>query len=259
MQGIAVRLFGASYELRDYNTLLKWLILTGVAVFGLVVTWQFGLLQLMLNSDKSSISLVILVIYALFSVHCFYQTLYISRETNAAHRVEHQISRGNDLLSLEGDRVIIADGSELAPSRVTEHIRNLIVKAHKQGEMHIDQSLLLSNLADSLRGRQSVGFFVADGLLKLGLLGTVIGFIFMLSPISTIDTFDVETLKRALATMSSGMAVALFTTLAGLVGGTLLKLQYYILDEGTAYLFNLITELTEVHVISVLDRMHGKT
>ena len=42
------------------------------------------------------------------------------------------------------------------------------------------------------------------------------------------------------------MGVALFTTLFGLVGGILLKLQYYILDEGTSYLFGLITELTEV-------------
>jgi biopolymer transport protein ExbB/TolQ len=92
-------------------------------------------------------------------------------------------------------------------------------------------------------------------MLKLGLLGTVIGFILMLSSIQSIDSFDVETLKGALTSMSGGMGVALFTTLFGLVGGILLKLQYYILDEGTSYLFGLITELTEVYVVPVLNRV----
>ena len=82
----------------------------------------------------------------------------------------------------------------------------------------------------------------------------MIGFILMLSPIGGINTFDVETMKSALTSMSSGMAVALFTTLAGLIAGTLLKVQYYFLDGGTAYLFGLATEVTEVHVVSVLDR-----
>ena len=114
-------------------------------------------------------------------------------------------------------------------------------------------------MADSLKGRQKIGWFIADALLKLGLLGTIIGFILMLGPISKISAFDVGTMKNALSTMSGGMAVALFTTLAGLVGGTLLKVQYYLLDDGTAYLFGLATDLTEVHVVSVLDQeAHGQ-
>ncbi len=70
-------------------------------------------------------------------------------------------------------------------------------------------------------------------MLKLGLLGTIVGFILMLAPISNIDAYDVSTLKTALSSMSGGMAIALFTTLAGLVGGILLRTQYYLLDEVT--------------------------
>ena len=91
-------------------------------------------------------------------------------------------------------------------------------------------------------------------MLKLGLLGTVIGFILMLSSIQSIESFDVETLKNALGAMSGGMGVALFTTLFGLVGGILLKLQYYILDDATSYLFGVTTELTEVYVVPALNR-----
>jgi biopolymer transport protein ExbB/TolQ len=45
-------------------------------------------------------------------------------------------------------------------------------------------------------------------------------------------------MQQLLAAMSGGMAVALYTTLAGLVTSTLLKLQYYLLDSALANLIN---------------------
>ena len=56
-----------------------------------------------------------------------------------------------------------------------------------------------------------------DILLKLGLTGTVIGFILMLLPIGEIRDFDPQVLQQLLATMSGGMAVALYTTLQALL------------------------------------------
>ena len=52
------------------------------------------------------------------------------------------------------------------------------------------------------------------------------------------------------------MAVALYTTLAGLVGGLLLRLQYYFLETGSTELFNVTAETTEVYVIPALT--HGE-
>jgi uncharacterized lipoprotein YmbA len=57
--------------------------------------------------------------------------------------------------------------------------------------------------------------------------------------------------------MSDGMAVAMYTTLAGLVGSILIKIQYYMLDDATAQLFNRAVNLTEVYVVSALDRQAG--
>jgi hypothetical protein len=56
--------------------------------------------------------------------------------------------------------------------------------------------------------------------------------------------------------MSDDMAVAMYTTLTGLVGSILVQTQYYMLDKATASLFALATELTEVFVVSVLERDH---
>lgn len=254
MQAIALRVLGTPIEARDYFTFLKWLVLTGVIIFALILSWNFGLIQLLVRSDRSYISLVIFGLYAATSVHCLWLTLVISREINCAHRVREQIMAGADSYRVLGGRVTLGSGTDLVPCRVTDHIRNLILKSAHQGKAHLDQTLLLRSLVEQLKGPQQLGWFIADVLLKLGLLGTVIGFILMLSPIGGIKTFDVETMKSALTSMSSGMAVALFTTLAGLIAGTLLKVQYYFLDDGTAYLFGLATELTEVHVVSVLDR-----
>ncbi len=48
--------------------------------------------------------------------------------------------------------------------------------------------------------------------------------------------------------MSGGMAVALYTTLAGLITSTLLKLQYHILDASAAELATRLAVLTDVHL-----------
>ncbi len=75
------------------------------------------------------------------------------------------------------------------------------------------------------------GWFAADAVLKLGLLGTIIGFILMLAPISKLSGYDAASLQAALGEMSAGMAVALYTTLTGLVANLLLRLQFQILSD----------------------------
>ena len=74
--------------------------------------------------------------------------------------------------------------------------------------------------------------FCSDIMLKLGLIGTVIGFIIMLSSLADITTFDVTLLQGVLTTMGSGMGVALYTTLSALITGVLIAIQYYNLESG---------------------------
>ena len=124
-----------------------------------------------------------------------------------------------------------------------------------QGDEHrLDQTLLLRGLADDLRGPNQLGAYAGDALMKLGLLGTVIGFIMMLAPIAGLDAADKAAMKSSMGLMSDGMAVAMYTTLTGLVGSILVQTQYYMLDAATAKLFALATDLTEVFVVSVLER-----
>ena len=174
----------------DHLPLLRWLIFTGVCAFGVVLAWHYGLFHLMLASDKTYISAFIVVLYIAATVYCFVRSAAISRETDTAHRVFSLVSRGAPDLRVVGADVMTADGTRLPTGQITAHIRNLLLKAGLQGHHRLDQTLLLRGLADTLRGPNQLGAFASDALLKLGLLGTVIGFILMLAPIAGLDAAD---------------------------------------------------------------------
>jgi hypothetical protein len=240
----------------DRLPLLRWLMFTGVCAFGFVLVWYFGLFRLMLASDKTYISAIIVALYLATCVHCFLRTMVISRELDAAHRVAALVSGGVSGFNVAGQNVVTSEGARLPPGQVTDHIRNLILKSRLQGRHRIDQTLLLRGLADALRGPNQLGSFAGDALMKLGLLGTIVGFILMLAPIAGLDGADRVSVKNSMGLMSDGMAVAMYTTLTGLIGSVLLQMQYYLLDDATAKVFGLATDLTEVFVVSVLEREH---
>jgi hypothetical protein len=76
--------------------------------------------------------------------------------------------------------------------------------------------------------RNEVGWFTSDILLSLGMIGTVLGFIFMLSTsLSEVNPSNTQSLRSALIQVSTGMSTALYTTAAGLVCSLLLKLQLF--------------------------------
>jgi uncharacterized membrane protein len=49
------------------------------------------------------------------------------------------------------------------------------------------------------------------------------------------------------------MAVAMYTTLAGLVGSILIRIEYQFVEWATSRLFASTVALTEVHVIPLLE------
>lgn len=238
----------------DHLPLLRWLMFTGVCAFGFVLTWYFGLFHLMFSADKTYISAIITALYAATTAHCFVRTMAISREMDCAHRVAAIVKRSPEGYQVVGQNVVTADGGRLPPGAVTNHIRNLIQKAKLQGHNRLDQTLLLRGLADTLRGPNQLGSFASDSLMKLGLLGTIIGFIIMLAPIAGLNAADRASVQNSMGLMSDGMAIAMYTTLTGLIGSVLVQTQYYLLDEATAKVFGLATDLTEVFVVSVLER-----
>lgn len=243
------RLFGVE---KHHQLLLKWMLITAVAVFAFFLASTFGLVGEVLRVDRTYISAGITLLYVATSLHCMVRILFVSRQLNLAAETAEMIADGPHGFAFDGDRVALAGGKALPEGMLTGHVRDLVIKARaKPGRL--DQTLLLKAFEDKLYGAQAIGDFIAETLLKLGLLGTVIGFIFMLAPLTSVQTIDVGQMREVLASMSGGMAVALYTTLFGLIGGILLKLQYYFLQGGTDELVSMVTEITEVYVVPALE------
>ncbi len=86
---------------------------------------------------------------------------------------------------------------------------------------------------------------IANSLVLLGLIGTVIGFIIALSGIDPAAATQVENVAAMVSTLINGMSVALNTTLVGSVLYVWLTVNYGILTTGTVDLITAVIELGE--------------
>ena len=239
----------------ERGPLLNWLIFTGATVFAGVLLWRYGLFSRMIVADHTYITLIIVFLYIGASLHCLWRTWIISREGEKERKAAQMIEvAGRAPIFLEDGMV---QGQGMLPASLTAgHIRDLVHKAHVQGAQKLDQTLLLRGLADRMRGSNRFGGFASDSLMKLGLLGTIIGFIIMLAPVAGLDASDKASMKSSMSLMTGGMAVAMYTTLAGLVASILLRVQYYMLDGATSAVFTRAMRLTETRVVPALERHH---
>ncbi len=87
---------------------------------------------------------------------------------------------------------------------------------------------------------------IANSLVLLGLIGTVIGFIIALSGVDPEATTKVENVAAMVSTLINGMSVALNTTLVGAVLYVWLIINYGILTSGTIDLLTEIIDMGEV-------------
>ncbi|MGY4334239.1 hypothetical protein ACVWWG_008656 [Bradyrhizobium sp. LB7.2] len=153
---------GTATDPSERSALLFWMIFTGLSVFAVVLLWRFGLIRLMLSSDRTYISSVIALLYVLTCGHCFLRTRAIAREGAAARRCRAVLA------APEGGKALDAGATALPRGLVRDHIESLVTKATAQDYRPVDQTLLLRTLADRLRGSNGFGAFVSDTLMKLG-------------------------------------------------------------------------------------------
>ena len=247
----------AAWTAADRAPLLRWLIFTGATVFAAILLWSHGLIRLMVASDRTYLSSVIALIYVGASLHCLWRTI-VDLARRRCRKARGEQDRGWEVEFRRCRR----SGGARAWSHRRPHSRSRAARRARKAPARLDQTLLLRSLADRLRGSNGFGAFASDTLMKLGLLGTIIGFIIMLAPIAGLDASDKPLLKSSMGLMSDGMAVAMYTTLAGLVGSILLKIQYYMLDAATAKVFSHAVTLTETRVVRrdarVLERAHDR-
>jgi hypothetical protein len=79
--------------------------------------------------------------------------------------------------------------------------------------------------------KAEMSWFASREFLTAGMIGTVLGFIYLLSAFfQGIDPDKAESMSLALGYMSGGMCTALYTTAMGLICSLLLKIQLFNLE-----------------------------
>jgi hypothetical protein len=237
---------------KEHKLLLRALVLVGLILFGFYLTYEKGLLALTLASDRSHISAVILLLYTALSLHWMYLVVQLSiaqKQVDAARPLLDKAAPGQ--LQID-DGSLIIHPQKIPDGIYSNYLQDLLKKSRYTSEVELDHSILLEALTERLIARHAFGHFAGDMLLKLGLLGTIIGFIMMLAPVGELTDFDPGVLQQLLSQMSGGMAVALFTTIAGLVTSTLMALQYQLLDSAASRFVDSIAVSVDVLVVPLL-------
>ncbi|MFM2067244.1 MAG: hypothetical protein RLZZ584_2153 [Pseudomonadota bacterium] len=182
--------------------LLEWFTLGGLLVFGAWLLGVKGVWQLLLTSDPTGLTLVIIVIFGTATIWCGARSRELQRQQAWVHQAE-----------------VPADQSWA----------HAYWQALKLAPRDADAPLDL--LLEASHGPHHTAWWVNGIQLKLGLLGKVIGFSILALQIGNMQSLDPNQTQDLLKSLTSGLGIALLTTMVGLVGNILLGLQLTRLDR----------------------------
>ena len=187
---------------------LEWAALFGLLLFAGWLLGIRGVWSLLLRSDPTGITLVIIVVFVCATLWCGAR----SRQLQQQHRALKEMSK------------TAADAATETPSWAAEYCQGVQTSAS-------DADVRLDLLMEQTHGPHTTAWWVNGIQLKLGLLGKVIGFSILALNIGQLQNFDPAQSQELLKSLTTGLGVALLTTMVGLVGNILLGLQLTRLDR----------------------------
>lgn len=191
--------------------------LVNIVAFGLLgAAYQQGLVERVLVADKTYLSVAIFVVFIAGLIVCARRVWETSRDLEQLNTFD-----------------------PLRQSHATSYIASL------RGRAGDSRSLLASSLRMKLTHRIAVVRNVANALVLLGLIGTVVGFIIALSGVDPEQASDVSAITPMVSTLIEGMSTALYTTLVGAILNVWLMINYQLLAAGTVKLITALVEFGE--------------
>ena len=199
-----------------YLLILRYSLINLVGLVFLFVLITQGYVSKAIKADITNMVTVILALFSVGFILAAYRTFWLSRELNYSFL------------------------KVLPP--------NSIAKDFLHNSKKLDASSR-NNLAASLRIKLSSKInyikFMANTLVILGLIGTVIGFIIALSGVDGSVSSNPEEVSKMVSMLIQGMSVALYTTLVGSICSVWLNICYQIMSTGANNLLSKIIELGE--------------
>lgn len=204
-----------------YLLLLRFVLLNAACLGTLGAAWLQGWLDPMLASPAR---LMCLGIFATFLAGLAICAVKVARTSIELNRVRA--------------------GSPAPGSRAARHLERVAGAEGGGGgaeARRLAADLLRLRMANSV----SIVGHVANTLVFLGLIGTVIGFIIALAGVDPEAVRNVQNVAPMVSSLIDGMGVALYTTLVGAVLHVWLIVGHRMLTTGTLHLYNAIVELGE--------------
>ena len=174
---------------------LEWLALAGVLGFATWLLCMRGVWALLLGADPTGITLVIIVVFLTATLWC-----------------------GTRSRALQKQRAALTTNA--ADGWAADYLA-----------APLDSASAMDVLLEHTHGPHGTAWWVNGIQLKLGLLGKVIGFSILALQIGHSQGFDASQSQDLLKSLTTGLGVALLTTMVGLVGNIVLGLQLTRLDR----------------------------
>jgi hypothetical protein len=198
--------------------ILRFAVLNLVALALLGAAWLKGWVALVIDGDSTRLVALIAVVFGAGLFECARKLWQTSAELDQ----------------------VTAVGP--APSaRLPRHLQT------NQGDDGYARAIAGSVLKLKLSARIAPIRHIANSLVFLGLIGTVIGFIIALSGVDPATAGDVNAIGPMVSALIGGMSVALYTTLVGAILNVWLMVNYRLLEGGTVRLLAAIVEQGERH------------
>ena len=204
-----------------YLLLLRFCTINLGAVAMILAAWSQGLIEQVIAADVTGMVILICGVFIVGLFFSGWRIYKVSEQLNLAYNFDINI-----------------------PSRASEYVKLSLGK----------DAAARANIANALRLRMFSRVthirYIANSLVVLGLIGTVLGFIIALSGVDPDVASNPSAISPMVATLIEGMSVALYTTLVGSILSVWLGLSYQILSTGISNMVAKIIELGEFNSTS---------
>ena len=207
-----------SHDAHRYLLVLRFALLNLVGFALLGAAYVQGLVHDVIDADRTYLSVLIFLVFLGGLAICARKVWQTSRELN----------------SLRGRDAAVA-------SPAMRHLAPLL------GRNAESRSNLTGALRLRLFHRIAIVRNIANTLVLLGLIGTVLGFIIALSGVDPERVADIDAIAPMVSTLIRGMSTALYTTLVGAILNVWLTANHQLLASGTVKLTTALVEHAEHH------------
>jgi hypothetical protein len=221
--------------------LATWAAFAGLLLFAGYILYLKGIWAALLNADPTYLTALIVVLFVGATVWVGWRAKTLTKEYEA-------------FLAFEGllytNHVAARDWlREEKPSWAYEFFTSI----QSKGYAWRDNGRLIDLLAEKTSAPHEMPWWVNGVLLKLGLLGKVIGFSIMALQLGEMSSFDSGQTSAVLKTLTGGLGIALLTTMTGLAANILLGIQLMRLDRYADALTAKAIQISELDFQKVMD------